>query len=473
MPQIFLAAETAVSRSLPLSAQRIINLFVERQNPMAKAQSPIFGVPGLTTFALEELGSGPVRGGWVFQGKAYFVSGFFLYQVAESGAVTNVSGIEHISGTGAVDMSDNGIQMGLVNGSAGWMYDEATGLRRITDANFHASDTITFMDGYFVFGWKGTNEFFLSKLYDGMTYSGNDTAVAEAQPGYVVAVYAYLQFLYVFCTSHIEIWYDAGSASFPFQRYAGGVIPYGTVSPASIIEQEGSLYFLGVDRIVYRIQGNNIERISNHEVEHMLASVSDLSGAEVVTYTLEGHKFVKWTIPGLTTTIAYDISSQKWHERVSYEGQTDLEAWRGRVTLNCYQKTLVGDRFSGKVGYVDWSTYTEYGENIRGLVHSAPLHADRMRVFVSRFELDIQAGVGNQLPPGDDPQIMLRYSQDGGYTWSEQQLWRSMGEIGQYLKRLRWLRMGQARQWVFEIVITDPVPRVIIAAHATIEQGMT
>ena len=60
-----------------------------------------------------------------------------------------------------------------------------------------------------------------------------------------------------------------------------------------------------------------------------------------------------------------------------------------------------------------------------------------------------------------------------GATWSLQQKWRSMGKIGEYLKRLRWLRLGQARQWVFEVRITDPIPRVIIAAHADYVKGYT
>ena len=73
---------------------------------------------------------------------------------------------------------------------------------------------------------------------------------------------------------------------------------------------------------------------------------------------------------------------------------------------------------------------------------------------------------------GSNPQIMLGWSVDGAQTFKPLQFWRSMGMIGQYLTRLRWLRMGQARQWVFCISVTDPVPRVIIAAHADISVGM-
>ena len=45
--------------------------------------------------------------------------------------------------------------------------------------------------------------------------------------------------------------------------------------------------------------------------------------------------------------------------------------------------------------------------------------------------------------------MMLDWSKNGGTTWSDLQLWRSMGKVGDYTQRLRWLSLGQSRQWVF------------------------
>jgi hypothetical protein len=73
--------------------------------------------------------------------------------------------------------------------------------------------------------------------------------------------------------------------------------------------------------------------------------------------------------------------------------------------------------------------------------------------------------------PGN-PQIYLDYSKDGGFTFSTPQLPRSLGQGGQYLTRLRWLRLGQAREWYFRLTIIDPVKRVIIGAYADMYVGM-
>jgi hypothetical protein len=66
---------------------------------------------------------------------------------------------------------------------------------------------------------------------------------------------------------------------------------------------------------------------------------------------------------------------------------------------------------------------------------------------------------------------MLRYSKDGGLTWSARQLWRTMGRQGAYTTRMRWLSLGGSREWVFEVTISDPVMRSVIAANADIMVG--
>jgi hypothetical protein len=42
---------------------------------------------------------------------------------------------------------------------------------------------------------------------------------------------------------------------------------------------------------------------------------------------------------------------------------------------------------------------------------------------------------------GSDPQVMLRFSDDGGHTWSNEH-WKSMGKIGRYGYRTIWRRLG-------------------------------
>jgi len=66
--------------------------------------------------------------------------------------------------------------------------------------------------------------------------------------------------------------------------------------------------------------------------------------------------------------------------------------------------------------------------------------------------------------PGYDPQAMLRWSNDGGSTWSNEH-WTSIGRIGRYTNRAIWRRLGFARDRIFEVAISAPVKAVIVSAN--------
>jgi hypothetical protein len=69
--------------------------------------------------------------------------------------------------------------------------------------------------------------------------------------------------------------------------------------------------------------------------------------------------------------------------------------------------------------------------------------------------------------PGYDPQAMLRWSDDGGHTWSNEH-WASMGKIGNYGFRTFWRRLGMTqklRDRVYEVSGTDAVKIAITNAE--------
>jgi hypothetical protein len=469
MPEIVFGLESYESRSLPLSAQRLLNCFLEAQPQGTKSQVPIFGAPGLTLWTT--LPTSPIRGLWNFNGTLYVTAGNSLYRVNNAGGYKLLG--TGITGTGVVSMSDNGTQVVVSNGVEGYLVDDTDHFQQIIDPNFYSANSVLYFDNYFVFDRKGTNEFFLSALGDGLSYNGLDFASAEAQPGLITAVAQNLQLLFIFCQNHIEMWYDAGTADFPFQRYAGGVIERGCVSPHTIILQDDAIFFLGVDRVFYRLQGNVPIRMSTHAVEHAFAGYGDISDAFCFTYTLEGHKMVCLQFPSVPHTWEFDISTRKWHERESWDANNQTyNRWRGNCAIEIYNHILIGDAFSGKIGILDWDNNTEYGNILQCSVTSSPIHADRLRVFIGRLELDMQAGVGLTSGQGSNPKVWLSWSKDGARTWSKPQLPRSIGKIGEYVKRQRWLNLGSGYQFVLRVTISDPVQRVIIGTHADVEVAM-
>lgn len=69
--------------------------------------------------------------------------------------------------------------------------------------------------------------------------------------------------------------------------------------------------------------------------------------------------------------------------------------------------------------------------------------------------------------PNDIPQVMLRWSDDGGHTWSNEH-WVETGKIGQYGRRAIWRRLGMTlklRDRVYEVSGTDPVKITLLGAE--------
>jgi hypothetical protein len=65
------------------------------------------------------------------------------------------------------------------------------------------------------------------------------------------------------------------------------------------------------------------------------------------------------------------------------------------------------------------------------------------------------------------PKVMLRWSDDGGHTWSNEH-WRELGRAGEYGTRVKWRRLGMTqklRDRVYEVSSTDPVKIALMGAE--------
>lgn len=468
MPNTPWTMQSYRSRSLPVSSQRIVNMFLETQPSGSKDQSPVFGTPGITLFS--KCGTGPIRGVWKMEGVLYVVSGQRLLTVNSSGSATDIGG--SILGTGNVAMSDNGTQLCIVNGAQGYIYSITGGFQLITDPAFNPAKTVIFFDNYFVFDWFGTNQFFISNTLDGTTYDALAFASAEVSPDWVLATVNQQENLLIFGQDTIETWYDSGDVNFPFNRYDGATIERGCAAALCIVKEDNSVFFMGDDLIFYRLNGVVPTRISTHAIEWAWSQYPTVADATIWTHTWQGHKFLVLTFPSGNATWVYDIATNLWHERISFnESNESMGRWRVSCGIDCYGMILVGDAYTGNIGFLDSTVYTEYGNLSQAYMISPAIFSDKKRVFMRRFELDVESGIGTTTGQGSDPQFMLDYSDDGGRTWSTLQVWDSAGQIGAYRTRLRWLRMGNFRQRVLRLTISDPVVRTIIAAHVDVGLG--
>jgi hypothetical protein len=87
---------------------------------------------------------------------------------------------------------------------------------------------------------------------------------------------------------------------------------------------------------------------------------------------------------------------------------------------------------------------------------------------VAHHALEIEAEFGTGLIDGTDATIMLRYSDDGGHTWSAERT-KSLGLIGETAKQVKFNRLGitKGAPRIYEISCTEEVKIVLIAVYLT------
>ncbi len=397
MPQILdFVAQSYQSHSRPLNAARCVNFFAEVEEQDAKSKAPVgvWGAPGIAPFV--DLGQGPVKALNVMNSQLYAVAGNALFKVNADGTFSSM-GAQYAADLVSID--NNGVQLCWVDGSSGWYCTAGGSPIQITDPNFFPSNTVTYFDGYFVFVRNGTKEFFLSPLFGVEPFDGALFASKEATSDQLLAIANSHEQLYLFGQQRIEIWFDAGNPppTFPFQRSDGAIIQRGLLAPLSVVLEDNTLFFLGDDGMFYKVKGFIPERISNHAVESEWSKYQKLTDAKALVYTIFGHKMVTLTFPQAQKTWVCDLATRRWHERESWIGTSaddSIGRWRVNCAIMAYDRVLVGDSQTGRIGQLTSEAYTEWGNTMRGLLDGPPIHNDRRRMFMKRFEIDVESGVG-------------------------------------------------------------------------------
>lgn len=351
--------------------------------------------------------------------------------------------------------------------------DPAVIVAQITSPSFFPANSVTYFDTYFIFNKAGTNQFFTSFPGDGTQYNSTFSAQAEADPDFLLGVVQLHEMLLLLGSKHIETWYDAGTLDFPFARFDGGTIQRGLAAPRAFCVEDNTLFWLGEDIVFYRLNAFTPMRVSNHAMEQAWQKYGTVSDAFCMNLTWNGHKWIVVTFPSAGQTWVFDVASGLWHQRVSWNAlNQDVGGWRVNSVQQFGNHIAVGDGMSGLLGFLNEDTFTEWGNTLPAIVTSPQIHGARARLFWSVFEADIETGVGTTVDPGADPMMVLDWSDDGGRTWSMVQPPRSMGKQGEYRRRLRWTRMGQARQRMLRLTVTAPVKRALIGTYAKLTPGL-
>jgi hypothetical protein len=383
-----------------------------------------------------------------------------------------------------------------------------------TDGAFVGGDIVDIVDNYFVYNRPSSQQWgasgVLSPLSGNTSYSSKDGA-----PDNLVALIVDHREVYLMGEASSEVWTDVGAVPFPFQRIPGTSTQHGVAARFSLARLGDSFAYVSRNNRgqaqIMQMKGYVPTRISNHAVENSIANQS-VDDAIAWTYQLEGHECYVVSFPTLNLTWAYDIASGMWHKWLYTDTTGGYSRHRGNCCAVFQSMVLVGDYSNGSIYELDKNNYTDNGQYTRRLRRAPHLVSDLQRQYFDELQIQFQPGVGsyglnttidtaiylaspfviyanqtftikasevykvgvkasiNSTTPATYPQAMLRWSNDGGSTWSRE-YWVTIGQQGKYKNRAIWRRLGMARDKVFEVSITDPVNAVIVSANLKATQG--
>lgn len=494
------------ARSVNAADNRMVNLFPEVIPEGGLEPAFLNRAPGLRL--IKPVGTGPVRGLWTFDNNMYVVSGNTLYKVDTEYTITALG---TVANDGPVSMTDDGIHLMVACNGPSFVYNADTNVfGEITDPDFPGALTVSYLGGYFVFIEPNSQRVWTTTLLDPTSIDPLDFASAEGDPDHLVSSITDHSEVWLFGGNSVEVWYNAAAAGagFPLQRIQGAFNEIGCAATFSVAKLDNGLFWLGADDrgrgIVYRSQGYTGVRISTHAVEWQIQQYGDISDAIAYTYQQDGHAFYVLTFPTAQATWVFDVASQAWHERASFTNG-NFSRHRSNCQVSFNQEIIVGDFQNGNLYAFDLNVYADgprtqkwlrswralpTGTNTfkRTAQHSLQLNCETGvglpgvvevpgRIYLSPMIVSGSIGIVNQIEiinRVDDfvqPQVMLRWSDDGGHTWSNEH-WKTMGGVGEYGTRVIWRRLGMTgklRDRVYEISGTDPVKIAIMAAELDID----
>lgn len=440
--------QSSKGRSKPWAGARLVNAFAEMSEGDKAEMFSVMAIPGLSLYL--DATSLPVRGLHRMGSTLFGVIGTGLYQIAGSATLLGT-----IPGENPVRMADNGTEIAVHDGgTTGYVY---SGGSVSVPANLPAVTDVAYIDGYFVWTLAASDQFIISDLDNGTSYDPLDVATVEGAPDDLVGVINDHRELLFFGLDTIEVWVNTGNADFPFERQGNAFIEHGCADRNSIAKADNSVFFVGhADRVVYRLNGYDPQRISTHAVEKVLAGAAWF---RAFTYAQEGHKFYVLNMD--VGTWAFDMATGAWAERQSF----GLDNYRCGSACAVYNTTILGDNRTGKLYTPDLDVHSENGTAMPVTIELPAIGDGVSRQTLYSLEVYCETGVGDTTVT--DPQIAMRYSRDGGRSWSNE-ISRTLGAQGDYSRRAIWRPNVEFRQLQVRLTLPDKVRRCVLGYDADI-----
>ena len=238
----------------------------------------------------------------------------------------------------------------------------------------------------------------------------------------------------------------------------------------SLAHTDKALYWLGDDNAIYRVSGNQYDRISDDCLSNTIEQMESVSDALGYTVTIQGQDFYIITFPkeNKTYMINEKLGKQSWSQLTS---GTQDESYSATDSVQAYGKTYVAS--GGKWLTLERDEYTQDTDTIlrkrtTGEYTCKDFGLNNDSMVMSRLTLDVEQGIGLIVGQGEVPRIMVEVSIDGGRSYPHVS-WCELGRLGENTLRTEVDLMARGQSFIFRLTLSDPVPLTIKAAYLKVK----
>lgn len=451
MPKIELpfAAQDSKTGLTQNSREQLLNMYSEVIQHGGRSKLVRRQRPGLAVqFDLPTVKRGIAK----FTHGHYFVARNTAYKL-DGTTVTTLGNL--LTNVGPVTIiSDENDNVLFSDGTTAYHYEQTTAQWSLPSTPTEVG-TLAFIGGYGVYNEPGAGQWYYSDLNDLTTWDALNFFTAEGDSDFLVRVFVDKNELLLAGTDTLEFWRLVGGDDvFSFNTFA----QRGCIAAQSFSAEDNSVFWVGNDKMVYRVDGYRPARISTHAIEEWIEGASAPEDGYAFIYTFRGHKFYVLTFPNYGTR-QYDISNGIWSTC-----QTWLEdTWK---VLGGSGRAVDYYLTPSAIVTLDGTVNTDEGGIMeRGSV-SAPIYSGGERFTIPALFLDVE--VGKAGATSTEPQVMLQVSRDGETFGNI--LHRGLGLAGNYIRRAVFRNLGQCREATVKITVTDDVNFAFMTGPTEVRQ---
>jgi len=503
----------------PLGVESCHNMHLENaQSEDSKAAYYLVKNPGLRRFgAIPSVNEGACRANYrsLLTGRQFMVFGAKVYEIMVNGLRSFIGVLNTFAGP--VKMADNGPLLMLVDGESGYIIQlfspavrtsdppsvPVSVFTKITDEYFPgvgagtlAPTFVTFIDTCFVVNNPNTNQYFYSTFnyvyslanvdytYDPAVANGYwnplNSGAKIGQADNINALTNCNNYIWLLGTNSCEVHYNTGNYNGQlFARYQGAILNMGCNAPYSLAVYQNSIFFLGTDTagtlgVWTNAGGMAPVRISTRGIEQIIEDMSKWSDCAAFCYAQNGHSFYVMQFPTVSRTLVYDTVTNAWHERTKLIQSTGLLArWDGMYACESTgDQIIIGDASTSATYVLDANYYQndnpmDSGVNYIRCVKTTPLAFSLgVRIMYYWAQVICNQGSGTAVNTaagvGVDPTVQVSWAEFGTPPWSDE-VSAPIGRQGQPSTRSRVPSGGSGLNRQYRIVMTDPVPFILVA----------